>query len=124
AAAGKSFSWSIYYEPEGQGDPSSAQIGSDLSYLSHYASDPAWLRVGGKPVLFVYGSGSDNCGMADRWAAAPGRSSWYVVLKVFAGYTACANQPDSWHQYGPAVRTDRQGSFSFSISPGFFKAGE
>src|SRR4029077_19548860 len=30
----------------------------------------------------------------------------------------------SWHQYGPAVRTDRQGSFSFSISPGFFKAGE
>src|SRR4029077_11497138 len=33
AAAGKSFSWSIYYEPEGQGDPSSAQIGADLAHL-------------------------------------------------------------------------------------------
>ncbi len=124
AAAGKGFSWTAYYEPEGIGDPTSAQIGSDLVALGRYAADPNWLRVAGKPVLFVYGSGSDGCAMADRWAAAPGRGNWYVVLKVFSGYLACANQPDSWHQYGPASREDRQGSFSFSISPGFWKSTE
>ena len=124
AAAGKAFSWTAYYEPEGIGNPSSAQIGSDLAYLGRYTSDPSWLKIGGRPVLFVYADGSDDCGMADRWAAAPGRSGFYLVLKVFGGYTSCTNQPDSWHQYGPATRTDQQGQYSFSISPGFFKASE
>jgi hypothetical protein len=125
AAAGKSFGVTVYYEPEGQGDPSSATIGSDLTYLAKYAADPSWLRApNGRPVIFVYADAHDRCGMADRWAAAPGRSDWYIVLKVFAGYTGCASQPESWHQYGAASRTDHEGSYSYTISPGFWKAGE
>jgi hypothetical protein len=44
------------------------------------------------------------------------------VLKVFAGYRGCTSQPDGWHQYAPAVAADAQGSFSYSISPGFYHA--
>jgi hypothetical protein len=46
------------------------------------------------------------------------------VLKVFKGFRACAAQPDGWHQYGPATASSDQGGFSFTISPGFHKAGE
>ena len=48
----------------------------------------------------------------------------YVVLKVFPGFGACASQPDSWHQYSPAVATDQQGTMSYAISPGFWKKGD
>ena len=49
---------------------------------------------------------------------------FYLVLKVFPGYTGCTNQPNSWHQYAPAVATDHQAGFSYSISPGFWRPDE
>ncbi|HEX9028009.1 MAG TPA: DNRLRE domain-containing protein, partial [Anaerolineales bacterium] len=124
AASGTSFRWALYYEPEGQGNPSSSQIQNDLTYIrDHYGKDPSYLRVGGKFVIFVYADATDACGMADRWKAANTVGA-YVVLKVFPGYGSCASQPDSWHQYSPAVATDQQGSYSYTISPGFWKKGE
>ena len=63
------------------------------------------------------------CSMATRWAQA-NAGRFYLVLKVFAGYSSCAAQPDSWHQYGPAVATDSQRGYSYSVSPGFWKADE
>ncbi len=122
AAQGKGFSWTAYYEREGQSDPTASQIGSDLAYLEdNYTDDPTWLRVNGKPVLFVHIGGSDGCATLSRWAAAPNRTDFYVVMQVFAGYRTCANQPDSWHQYSPGTRIDRQGTFSASISPGYWR---
>jgi hypothetical protein len=124
AAATGGFKWSLYYEAEGTGNPSVSQIQSDLAYIAaHYAGSPAYLTVGGKPVLFVYGDGSDSCSMATRWAQA-NAGRFYLVLKVFAGYLSCAAQPDSWHQYGPAVATDSQSGYSYTVSPGFWKADE
>ena len=120
AAAG-TFRWSLYYEDEAYGNPTSGQIRSDLSYIaSHYATNKAFLRVAGKPVIFVYSSGGDGCGMADRWSAA-NTIGFYVVLKVFPGYKTCVHQPDSWHQYAPAKAADHQAGFSYAISPGFWK---
>jgi hypothetical protein len=125
AAAPTSFRWALYYEQEGSGDPTVNQIESDLSYIdANYGHAPGFLRVAGRPVLFVYASGPDGCAMADRWAAANADHAFYVVLKVFSGYRTCASQPDSWHQYGPAAATDNQSGYSFTISPGFWKAGE
>jgi hypothetical protein len=118
--------WALYYEREGTTDPAVEQIGSDLDYIkTNYASDPAFLKVDGKPVLFVYGGGTDDCTMADRWAQAntPERN-FYVVLKVFAGYRLCTSQPQGWHQYAPSSRTDRQRGYSFAISPGFHRTGD
>ena len=119
-----SFRWTLYYEQEGSSDPSTAQINSDLTYIaSHYASNPGYLKIAGKPVIFVYADGGDGCGMADRWKAA-NTAGFYVVLKVFPGYKLCANQPESWHQYAPAVAADHQAGYSYSISPGFWKRSE
>jgi len=124
ATAGTSFHWSVYYEPEGQGDPGLSQITADLTYLrDRYGTDPHYLRIDGRFVVFVYADASDRCSMADRWEQANTVNA-YVVLKVFSGYRSCASQPDGWHQYGPAVAADAQGTFSYSISPGFWKVGE
>jgi len=124
AAAGTNFRWSLYYENENQGDPSVDQIHSDLVYIrDHYGSNPNFLRVNGKFVVFVYAAPSDACGMVDRWNAANTVGA-YVVLKVFPGFDKCANQPDSWHQYSPAVAASQQAKFSYSISPGFWQKGK
>jgi hypothetical protein len=70
SALGSPLRWSIYYEPESTGDPSVEQIRSDLVYLrDRYASNPAYFRVNGRFVVFVYGN-AENCSMADRWKQA------------------------------------------------------
>jgi hypothetical protein len=124
AASGTGFNWSVYYEQEGSGDPSVDQIRADLTYLKNkYASDPAYLKIDGKFVVFVWAQSSDGCGMADRWKQANTVGA-YVVLKVFNGFKDCQSQPDSWHQYGPAVAASSHAPYSYSISPGFWKVGE
>ncbi|MGZ4429941.1 MAG: CBM96 family carbohydrate-binding protein [Nocardioidaceae bacterium] len=124
AAAAKGLSVTAYYEPEGTTDPTVAQIQANLVRLHMLAQDPAWLRVGGKPVLFVYNANDTTCAVVDRWKQATAGTDWYLNLKVFSGYATCANQPDSWHQYGPAAATDRQGTNSYTVSPGFFVYNE
>ncbi len=123
AASGTNFRWALYYENESLGDPSVSQIQNDLNYIqTRYGKDPSFLKVNGKFVVFVYADANDGCGMADRWKQANTMGA-YVVLKVFAGYASCASQPDSWHQYCPAVAADQQGSMSYTISPGFWLKG-
>ena len=124
ATAGTGFKWSLYYEPEGQGLTAVAQIAGDLAYIqTRHASDPSFLHIGGKFVVFVYGDPTDDCTTADRWKQANTFGA-YVVLKVFPGYTSCASQPESWHQYAPAIASSAQRTYSYSISPGFDKVGE
>jgi hypothetical protein len=124
AGASRGFKWTLYYELEASGDPSVTQLSSDLTYIAaHYAGNAAYLHVNGRPVIFVYASGADACGMADRWSQA-NAGRFYVVLKAFTGYKLCAHQPDSWHQYAPAIPSDAQPGYSFSLSPGFWKKGD
>ncbi len=124
-AAHSTFRWGIYYEPESQGDPSVSTLHSDLLYLhDHYGSDPSFLRIDGRFVVFVYADAADACGMADRWTQANAGVNAYLVLKVFPGYAQCPSQPAGWHQYAPAAAADSQGSLSYTISPGFWKVGE
>ena len=112
------FSLSAYYEPEGYGNPSSAQILSDLTYLRKYSDQKAWLHIGGLPVIFVFAQGSDGCGMVSRWAQANQTAHYYVVLKVFPGYRSCPDQPQGWHQYADGL--DVQPGYSAIASPGFW----
>lgn len=117
------FRWAVYYEREGYGNPSVDDLRRDLVYIrDRYGSQPAYLRLGGRPVVFVYSSG-DGCEVTDRWKQAdPG--GLFIVMKVFAGYTACASQPDGWHQYGADFATgiNRQPGYATTIMPGFWKA--
>lgn len=123
-ALNSNFKWAPYYELEGTADPTQAQITADLQYIhDKYTGDPAYLKVGGKPVLFVYNANDTTCSIVDKWKAA-NTMGFYLSLKVFSGYKTCANQPDTWHQYAPAVAQDRQAGYAFSISAGFWKANE
>ena len=126
AADGTPFRWALYYELEGPQypDPSPAKIRSDLSYLKKaYGADPSYLRIGGRPVLFVWAGPTDRCGMNARWRAA-NTLGFHVVLKRFQGFAACPDQPQSWHDYGPASRVLDNRPWSFSVSPGFWSVGE
>jgi hypothetical protein len=119
------FRWAIYYEKEGTQNPTVSELTSDLAYVrDRYASDPNYLKVNGRFVVFVYNGNDTSCEITDRWKQANAGMGAFVVLKVFPNYLTCANQPDSWHQYGPAAREDQQGNFSFTISPGYWKVGE
>ncbi len=115
--------FAIYQEAEGQGDPSVASLKADIARVLVLARSPRYLRIAGKPVIFVFSTASDRCGMVTRWRQAS-RGRVHVVLKVFPGYTACPGQPNSWHQYAPDRAQVTVPGQSISISPGFFHALE
>jgi hypothetical protein len=114
--------FAIYHEGEGQGDPSVASLQKDIAHVLKLARSPRYLRVGNKPVIFAFSQAHDGCGMVNRWRQAA-RGRVYFVLKVFPGYTKCASQPSSWHQYAPVLAQVTVPGKSISISPGFFHAG-
>jgi hypothetical protein len=121
-AAGSGLKWALYYEKEGFGNPSVAQIQTDLAYVKeHYVSHQAYAHVDGKPVVFVYNADDGTCDVADRWAQAA-KGEWYVSLKVVGGYRTCPQQPSIWHQYGPDSPEQRHSGCSFVIAPGFWRA--
>lgn len=118
--------WALYYEKESVGNPSVTEIVSDLQYINaNYVSQPAFLKIDGRPVLFVYTDPADNCSMASRWQQARTQSgiNFYLVLKLFPGFADCSAQPDSWHEYAPANRYGTFPPYSAYISPGFWKDG-
>ena len=114
--------WAIYYEREGYEDPSVEKIRSDLEYVrDRYASKPAYLRVDGRFVVFVYANGADSCATAARWAAANTVGA-YIVLSGFGGWAECRWQPQAWHQYSADREEYRFAPSSYMISPGFDEA--
>jgi len=118
--------WAVYYEAERSSAPRPDQIAADLQHLAGTVfSHPAYLRVGGRPVVFVNGGG-ENCTTAARWAQAKALLSGevYVVLKVFSGFATCASQPDAWHQYAAASPYVAHPPHAASVSPGFSRWGE
>ena len=141
AAQGTGFSWAPYYEPEGTSDPAPAAIAADLHYLrTTYGGGSALAMLPGRGMpVFVYNADDlDNahgCATVSRWKQAKDlllqqyAETVYVDLKVFPGYTTCADGAsiDGWHQYGPASATQdfshAPGDGSYAISPGFWKAG-
>jgi Glycosyl hydrolase family 99 len=124
AGAGSGLHWAAYYEREGYGDPSVAQLHDDLAYLAdRYGSNRSFYRIDGRPVVFVWTDWLDSCATLTRWREANRVVGAYIVMKVVFGFELCLDQPDAWHQYGPASARNRWGG-TFAISPGFWKASE
>ena len=125
AAAQQSFHIAAYYEPESlPTPPSNALLSEDFHSLYQLTAHPSWLRVAGRPVMFIYNIGPEASCTAVRRILAASEGRFYLNLKVFPGYRNCPDQPDSWHQYVPATGFDQQASHSATVSPGFFKFDE
>ncbi len=125
AADDSTFRWALFNEDEGGGkNPSSTQAKADLDWIySRYGQDPSYYRIGGKPVMFLYGDPGDTCNAAARWEAADSAHRFFIVMKVISGYTGCRPQPQGWYGYAPANGHWAQGN-SYAVSPGFNKVGE
>jgi hypothetical protein len=121
-AAGSTLKWAMYYEKEGFGNPTVAEIQADLAYIKqNYVPHQAYAKINGKPVIFVYNADDNTCEVADRWSQAT-NNEWYLCLKVVGGYSSCAHQPTTWHQYGPDSPEQRMSGYSIVIAPGFWRA--
>eukprot|EP00545_Synedropsis_sp_CCMP1620_P000405 CAMPEP_0119032184 /NCGR_PEP_ID=MMETSP1176-20130426/41921_1 /TAXON_ID=265551 /ORGANISM="Synedropsis recta cf, Strain CCMP1620" /LENGTH=553 /DNA_ID=CAMNT_0006988595 /DNA_START=200 /DNA_END=1861 /DNA_ORIENTATION=+ len=119
---GTSVKWTVYHEMERRGDPSVTELRDDLRYLQKwFAWHRNWVHIDGKPVIFVYNQG--DCGVSERWIEAA-NDEWYVVLKHFRDDDKCVIQPNHWHEYGPATAVVHKKDCSYSISPGFWRAGQ
>ncbi len=123
AAVETGFRWCPYYEEEGYAAPSVEAIRADLDAFTGLTARPEWLKMNGKPVLFVYADPGDNASMVSRWVAA-NAGQFYLVLKVFPGFEKVNPRPDDWHQYAPANNVQDHPPYSFTVSPGFWKADE
>jgi hypothetical protein len=117
------FRWAIYYEREGYENPSVEKIRSDLEYLRDlYATKPAYLNIGGRFVVFVYGGPGDSCDSTGRRWHEANTVGAYIVLKAFDGYLTCGAQPQAWHEYSAALPQYALPPDAFMISPGFDEA--
>lgn len=117
--------WATYFEQEGFSNPSVESIVDDINYIKDkYASQYSYLKIGGKPVVFVYAGNDDGPEMAERWRQVREQTGVYTVLKVYGGYEGDASKANSWHQYAPANRAGQHGNYSYYVSPGFWKDGD
>jgi acid phosphatase type 7 len=111
-------------EREVAGDPSAAAIHADLvRILYRFGHDPAYLRFGGRPVVFVRAGPHDDCAMVRRWRKA-GSASAYLVMSAFTGWQSCASLADDWYRESPGVAEDDLAGESYSISPGAWTTAE
>lgn len=114
------FKWTIHYEMEGYSDPSWSKIRSDLRYLRKYFNHPNWLKVDGKPVVFVYGPAVGNT--SSRWKTGVQLSGTnvYYLLQAYDGFRTDPFQPSSWHTYELDTRLVTRAPYSSVVSPGFW----
>ena len=115
--------WTVYHEDEFLANAPVKQLKEELDYLKKwFAWHPAWAHIDQRPVIFVYNEGGEGgCDVAQRWMKASDEK-WHVVLKVFKDFSKCAVQPDSWHQYGPDAAVNHIKNYSYTVSPGFWRA--
>jgi Glycosyl hydrolase family 99 len=120
AAHGTPFQWAVYFESGSPafGDRSTAGLQSYMTYIrDHYANDPNYLHMAGRPVIFVWPNAGDGCDMVQRWHDA--NIGFYIVQKRFTGWQSCQGAADSWHEYSPNVYSSVLNPYSYAVSPGF-----
>jgi hypothetical protein len=134
-AHGTPFKWTVQYEGGGApGDrlipgspnPSQAQVHSDFAYIkAKYTSDPSWLRIGGKPVIFVYGAPGQTCTKMQTYAPVAAQLGFYMMMDIPGiDFTACRPQPDGWYHYEALHGLHEAKPYSYTLTPGFFKANQ
>ena len=124
AARGTGLAWAVNDEVEEVADPDTATIASTLQYIGdHYADDPAYLRIGGRFVVFVGAAASDGCDMVERWTKANTVHAFLVLPAVKSG-AGCASRPDEWYALDPTLSDQQVDQSSYTINAGFWRLGE
>jgi acid phosphatase type 7 len=123
ASTRSSFRWALEVETEVSGTPSRSEISAQLGYLdAGLGRDRSYLRVRGRPVVFVDLGGADGCGAARRWLKGNLERA-YLLVRQWPGYRACRVKPSAWFQVVPGQPEVSAGAGAFAISPGSFRAG-
>ena len=120
----KGFKFAIYYEIDQTGTRTKTAIDNDLRYLRDtYFSHPAYLKVDGKPVVFVY-CPSGPLAMVTKWASLRTKYGLYLSMTDLPQWWNKASLIDSWHGYAPAQAgkavTLGNRVYAISISAGFW----
>lgn len=101
---------SIYYEtvpPRGAPKPQGA-VDDVLYLLEKYGKHPAWLRVDGKPVLFIYGRAVNEIKLEGWKEVIAGVNAKYPGGAIFMGDRISEESAeifDGIHTYNPTGRT-------------------
>ncbi len=106
-----------YSKDESSSIPKSEIIG-DINYIKNkYMNSPYYLKIGGKPVFFVYNF-SSNVDHVKKWSDIKNQTDIYMVLNTFDKYENVAGMSDSWYEYNTQYAFNQQGTYSAHISPG------
>jgi len=105
-AASEGFNLTIYYEPiRGEREPPASQVVEELSYvLRKYSSHSAFLKIEGKPVVFVYAVeayGRKPSFWADALAKVKNSTGIDAVFIADTFNTAYLGAFDGLHTYNP-----------------------
>jgi hypothetical protein len=118
------FKFAVYYEIDQLGTASKSSINTQIKYLRDtYFSHPAYLKVDGKPVVFVY-CPSGALSMVTKWASLRSTYNLYLSLTDLPNWWTKASLIDHWHGYAPAERVKAvflgNVVYSLSVSAGFW----
>ena len=124
--AGSGLRWAAEDTAEVTGRPTRSEIAARLLALDvSHGRDPSYLRVHGRPVVFVPVGTGDGCGALRRWVAGNARQRVYLVFQTWPGFEACSGaKPSDWWAATPDAGPVRVRRSSYAISPGFFTASE
>lgn len=124
AARGTGLTWAVNDEVEEVSDPDGSAITVALQDIGQrYGTDPSYLRIDGRFVVFVGAAASDDCAMVARWVNANTVHA-FLVLPAVAGSAGCPSQPDLWYASDPSIADQAVNGSSYSISPGYWRQAE
>jgi hypothetical protein len=123
------FRWTLLYEIEAYAHPKLNEIITDLRYIKDmYGSSPYYLKIDGKPVIFVYNAndtGSRPLNDILTWSMARELTGFYVVMKGNPLHNGeDGHAIDGWYEYDPTKRYDQLDGYYAYVSPGYWKFHE